>query len=1046
MAQESEPTATYSASTGESTGTYQTNPQETFAYSDLRGQHGSRSKTHGIAVGDTVRLHGRDYAVEGIISEGTGEAVIYKVADDRGEPLALKLYFEFSNPKEEPNGETLRRIREIADPDILRLHDFGVGSDKYQDRYCFEVCDYARGGDLFSVEDLKSKYTPEFIERVIVSEVFKGIRQLHGHKIFHCDLKPSNIFYLDESQADVVIGDYGSAKAYDLESERDGRKTSTVKGTEVYLSPEQARGLISEKNDYYSLGMILLHLLYPESIAGSGDPRRVSKERLERIMERQYNSVPIIEFDPARLRLNRLIEGLTLINHVNRWGREEVERWLRGEEVKVRYKSAEVAPVQPVKLGYATIYTGEDFINALETHEAAYEDLVEDEDTVKPWLDTYRDVPTRKLFYQTRKFYQPVGREYVTEALIRFFEPARPIRVDMHSFDLFAAQDLRREAAAFVAKLDEVWKITKPERLRFHLFKFELALRQLRDAPGRADGPVAGALLEKLYAAFGVTEPTAGPLATRVHEAIDPADGPRAYRQFLDLFYEFDPARTYRDASGRPVAPLEQLALELARDEASFSDKMLAAERERFFKKLGRPELTKLKYTQFVFEVFKGKAESRLELVDLYFDRERNYKVSYKYYKSLSRFLLAQGIARDFTSASDRGKVYKGRRKFIGSFSGECEKFINYVCKMHNIGTLTEENLAEVRAKFRRESRLRYLYNFLSDTFRATRILSNVESLRAKEAEVRRRFPREAGLMFSILALIVTLPLLFIFSIWMGWVPADRRSQYLTLNSAVNLDGVEYEAGDRLKVISRVEYADCLEVGAATTCYPTKAAAALVRKAGDSPLYHEGIDKFGSADYEFKQSRKVFKATKSPRVFGRKHPVGTVFDVSVDDGSRWCFKSGKQEDCFPRRSSCRECSDPIDDYGYVISDYRGRRLFTFNRAATLGGLSFPKGNSWEVKSDSEWATCVGSTDSSQARCFLKAGAIKRFSQPHAPVVGDYGSYGYWKFDPGEWYFVAAILFALAVAGLAFWLGGQLARRVRLFFLRGDIATATFQSL
>lgn len=469
--------------TTQSTDIYSNNQHETSSYSEQANPE-FRSKTHGIGVGDTIILKNITYSIVGIISEGTGEAVIYKIEDSNKKVLVLKLYFEFSNVKEEPNHETLKRIKEITDPDILKLHDFGVGADKYQGKFCFEISDFAEGGDLFSVSDFKGKYTPEFIEHHVVKEVFLGIKRLHDHKIFHCDLKPQNVFYLDANQSDLVIGDYGSAKAYDLDSLKDIRKSSTVKGTDAFLPPEQARGIISEKNDYYSFGMILLHLLYPEEFASNSNSniRVIDKNKYEKIIERQYNSQPIIEYNPSYKRLNNLIEGLTLVNHINRFGKEELERWLNGEELEVKYKAVETSTIQPVKLGYATITTAKDFIHVIETQPTWYSDIIEDPDsysTVKAWLDSYRDVPTRKVFDSMVRYYQPFGVNYVQEAILRYFDPQRPIVIDMHSFNFISTENLSELVESFVAKIDDIWKITKIENIAFYLFQLEFTLRQI---------------------------------------------------------------------------------------------------------------------------------------------------------------------------------------------------------------------------------------------------------------------------------------------------------------------------------------------------------------------------------------------------------------------------------------------------------------------------------------------------------------------------------------------------------------------------------------
>ena len=721
---ENNKTETYGNSENQKTTAYNSKQEETAAYTDIQNKE-FKSRTHGIGVGDKLNLKNNEYVITGIISEGTGEATIYKVEDNSKKTFAVKLYFEFTNSKEEPNFETLNRIKDVTDPDILKLHDFGVGANKYQGRYCFEISDYAEGGDLFAVANFKEKYTKDFIEKNIVPEILHGIRKLHEFKIYHCDLKPSNIFFKDINQTDLLIGDYGSAKAYDLETEKEVRKSSTVKGTDAYLPPEQARGIISEKNDYYSFGVILLHLLYPEQLASENNTRQVDKRKFEKIVERQYNSQPVVDFNPSYKRLNNLIEGLTLINHLNRFGKTEVEKWLNGEDVEVKYKATETSSVQAVKLGYATIKTDKDFVNVLETQTNWYDDLIEDPDTfstVKNWMDSYRDIPTRKVFDSMIKFYQPLGKDYVKESLLRYFDPEREIRIDMNSFNFFSSNNIKKDVEAYIAKLDDIWKITGIDKLRFYIFQLEFSLRQLKKSASGESAILVGSLIDKVYSVFGLVQKPFDDFKTETQTKINSKDEGGTYRLLTNLFYTFNAERTFKDSKNVAVKTIDALGLFYVQNESSFADKYLKIEKERFLRKLNKNELNTLDYKQFIFEVFKDKAEAQVELVNLTFDKHRDYKVNYKFYKSLNSFLSQNKISTDFTSRADENLLYENRRRFFQSFKSECENFVSTVTDKHNITTLTDENLSQIRKKFRRDSWKRYLYVY-SGQFLALLIL-----------------------------------------------------------------------------------------------------------------------------------------------------------------------------------------------------------------------------------------------------------------------------------------------------------------------------------
>ena len=99
-----------------------------------------------------------------------------------------------------------------------------------------------------------------------VKPVFLGICEalsyLHRQKIFHLDLKPSDVIVTENGG--VVLTDFGMARLQ-------GDPFSTLPGdyhlaTMAYLSPEQASGSpCDQRSDLFSLGMIFYHLLEGKS-------------------------------------------------------------------------------------------------------------------------------------------------------------------------------------------------------------------------------------------------------------------------------------------------------------------------------------------------------------------------------------------------------------------------------------------------------------------------------------------------------------------------------------------------------------------------------------------------------------------------------------------------------------------------------------------------------------------------------------------------------------------------------------------------------------
>jgi len=702
-------TETYGNTNDLKTETYKSKQDETVAYSSLK-QNVLSSKEHGLGVGDKLTLCQKDYVIISIISEGTGEAVIYKVEDQSKKPFVLKLYFEFNNVKEEPNPETLKRIKEITDPDILKLHDFGVGTEKYNGRYCFEISDFAEGGDLFTVSDFNQKYTPNFIETRVIPEIFNGIKKLHDFKIYHCDLKPSNIFFKDHDQTDLVIGDYGSAKAYDLDSMGEFVISTVVKGTDFYRAPEQANRIISEKNDYYSIGKILLHLLYPEDVCLENNHYSIDKKKADQITLRQLEGVQIInDFNPSYGRLNSLIAGLTLNNPKLRWGKIEIEKWSKGEDVEVQYTKTEIITVQTVKLPYAIIKTDLDFINVMDNQPTWWEDLFEDVDTyhaLKGWLGSYKDIAARKIFDEMIHFYKPNGKEFVKEAAIRFFQPDRDITIDMNSFNFFHSSDITKDVEAYILKLDEIWKFTDIKKIRLYLFKLEFSLKQigLNNIDSKKDSIVS--VIKKISQPFGIIPDNFISLKTQIQDKFIPGDEKTSYKLLLDLFYLFLPARTYQDTKNRKFNEINEIAVSFSADESLFHDKYCSVELSVYLKNKRLNNIPHNDYSDFLFCVFQEYIKSNItvESVEL---SERKAFVQYNFNKSLTEFLTSKGINKALIVKGDNRKI-ELETKLIPSASAIYSDFISEILTVHSVNekSFEKSSLEETKSQITKFTKL----------------------------------------------------------------------------------------------------------------------------------------------------------------------------------------------------------------------------------------------------------------------------------------------------------------------------------------------------
>ena len=102
----------------------------------------------------------------------------------------------------------------------------------------------------------------------ITLQICSALEHAHTKNIIHRDVKPENIFMLENG--DALLMDFGLAKASDLFNEA-LTQTGSIVGTIDYISPEGIKGLpINQQSDIWSLGVVLFEMVCGKKPFGSG--------------------------------------------------------------------------------------------------------------------------------------------------------------------------------------------------------------------------------------------------------------------------------------------------------------------------------------------------------------------------------------------------------------------------------------------------------------------------------------------------------------------------------------------------------------------------------------------------------------------------------------------------------------------------------------------------------------------------------------------------------------------------------------------------------
>lgn len=186
-----------------------------------------------------------------------GMAVVFKVEDEQGHTLALKIPLPHLLQDPEFMGRFRREMRVCATlnhPRIVRIEEFQPGGGEGQLPYL--AMEYVPGKPLEPPRGRPAALAPTLS---LAAQVLDGLEYVHAHGITHRDLKPSNLMMT--SSGAVKIMDFGIARREQTLGPA-LTKTDQVLGTPEYMAPEQiASGQVGPASDLYALGIILYEQL-----------------------------------------------------------------------------------------------------------------------------------------------------------------------------------------------------------------------------------------------------------------------------------------------------------------------------------------------------------------------------------------------------------------------------------------------------------------------------------------------------------------------------------------------------------------------------------------------------------------------------------------------------------------------------------------------------------------------------------------------------------------------------------------------------------------
>ena len=195
------------------------------------------------------------YAIERELGRG-GMATVYLARDLRHDrAVALKVLRPELGASLGPERfqREVRLAARLSHPNILAVFDSGEAAGQL-----WYAMPYVAGESLGTRLRRESQLGVAEVVR-IATKVAAGLSHAHGEGIVHRDIKPENILLAGDQ---VLLADFGIAKALDGSSAEKLTETGLSLGTPAYMSPEQGSGAsVDARSDVYALGCVVYEML-----------------------------------------------------------------------------------------------------------------------------------------------------------------------------------------------------------------------------------------------------------------------------------------------------------------------------------------------------------------------------------------------------------------------------------------------------------------------------------------------------------------------------------------------------------------------------------------------------------------------------------------------------------------------------------------------------------------------------------------------------------------------------------------------------------------
>ncbi len=200
--------------------------------------------------------------------------------------VAVKLPLE-----DQVNLETIKQEAELWEQASGHANVLPIIDADIIDGQVLIVSEYAEGGSLHDKLRREGKLSIKQAVEMTIG-ILNGLEFLHNKRIIHRDIKPQNILLQGDTPR---LADFGISRAMQTTA-----ISSTIIGTDSYMSPETFEGKRSIQTDIWAVGVVLYQLLQ----GSLPFPQEHPSERMFAIIQKDFEPLP----DEVPFKLQQIIK------------------------------------------------------------------------------------------------------------------------------------------------------------------------------------------------------------------------------------------------------------------------------------------------------------------------------------------------------------------------------------------------------------------------------------------------------------------------------------------------------------------------------------------------------------------------------------------------------------------------------------------------------------------------------------------------------------------------------------------------------------------